>query len=132
MLIWRCFRSRTCPSYASPFSRAFWKIVGLLVTPTTCLVSTSSCRLPLRSRSRLMSSSQTETSWAERSASASVMVSSLRSGVLHCGMGGGDHPVGCEAELLEQHVALGARAEVFDRDHLACLADVFAPALPHG
>src|SRR6476469_9816450 len=117
MLIWRCFRSRTCPSYASPFSRAFWKIVGLLVTPTTCLVSMRSCRFPLRSRSRLMSSSQTETSWAERSASASLMVISLGSGVLQRGMGGRDHPVGGETELLEQHIALGTRAEVLDRDH---------------
>ena len=70
--------SRIWSSYAVPFSIAFWKIVGLLVTPTTCLSSTSSCRLPVRSRSRLMSSSQIETPWAESSASMSDMVDPLR------------------------------------------------------
>ena len=38
-----------------------WKIDGLVVTPTTLLVSISSCRLPDCSRSRDRSSSQTDT-----------------------------------------------------------------------
>src|SRR5947209_5868421 len=106
-------------------------MVGLLVTPTTCLVSISSCRLPVRSRSRLMSSSQIETPWAERSASGSDMRFSLWAEVrnlvagggaadqtrpLHRRVGGGDDPVGGEAELLVEHVALGAGAEVVDAD----------------
>ena len=44
-------------------------------------------------------------------------------------MRGRDHAVWGEAELLEQHVALGAGAEVLDRHDLAGLADVLAPAL---
>jgi hypothetical protein len=46
----------------------------LLVTPTTCLFATRSARLPVFSRSRLMSSSQIETPAADSSASA-VLVS---------------------------------------------------------
>src|SRR3954453_6799446 len=123
-------RSWTCSSYASPFSRAFWKIVGLLVTPTTCLVSTSSCRLPVRRRSRLMSSSQIETSWADRSASGSDISELLRlratsavgADMLQCGGRGRDHGVGGEAELLEQHGPVGARPEVLDGEHFAGVA----------
>src|SRR6266566_6613689 len=52
------------------------KIVGLVVTPETCLSRTSAARLPLVSRSRRRSSSHTDTP-AERSlASESVIGSS--------------------------------------------------------
>src|SRR3954451_21914660 len=127
--------SCSCASYASPFSSAFWKIVGLLVTPTTCLVSTRSCRLPVRSRSRLMSSSQIETSWADRSASGSDIsvllrlraTSAVGADMLQCGVRGGEHAVGGEAELLEQHVPVGACTEMLDGEDLAGVADVLTP-----
>ena len=57
----RVFRSAICSSYAVPEDSALAKIVGLEVTPTTCMSSISACRLPVRSRSRLMSSSHTDT-----------------------------------------------------------------------
>src|SRR3954467_15718017 len=48
-------------------------MVGLVVTPTTDLESSSRCRSPLRSSSRDRSSSQMETPCSDSWASASVM-----------------------------------------------------------
>src|SRR6516164_9012595 len=52
------------------------KIVGLVVTPETCLSRTGAARLPLISRSRLRSSSHTDTPAARSLASESVIGSS--------------------------------------------------------
>src|ERR1700751_5515931 len=52
------------------------KIVGLVVTPETCLSRTSAARLPLVSRSRRRSSSHTDTPAARSLASESVIGSS--------------------------------------------------------
>src|SRR5687767_423952 len=97
---------------------AFWKIVGLVVTPTTCLSRTRSARLSVDSRPRLMSSSQiaTPASLSSRSESVcprseSVIVVLSAAGraagdgpdLLEGRVGGGDDPVTGEAELLEQH-----------------------------
>src|SRR4051794_22928251 len=107
-------------------------MVGLLVTPTTCLSSTRACRLPVRRRSRLMSSSQMDTPRSDSWASGSLMsISPSVSGGRAANPAGpfqrrvrrGDDPVGGEAELLEQHVALGARAEMVDRHDLTRVAD---------
>ncbi len=57
---------RTCSSYRSPSAIAAAKIVGLVVTPTTCLSLISSARLPVSIRSRERSSSQMETPASER------------------------------------------------------------------
>ena len=66
--------SRTCSSYRSPLARAPAKIVGFVVTPTTCSSLTRSARLPVSMRSRDRSSSQMETPASESSWSWSVMV----------------------------------------------------------
>src|SRR5207247_9685804 len=52
------------------------KIVGVVVTPETCLSRTSAARLPLVSRSRRRSSSHTDTPAARSLASESVIGSS--------------------------------------------------------
>src|SRR2546430_7813779 len=52
------------------------KIVGLVVTPETCLSRTSAARLPLVSRSRRRPSSHTDTPAARSVASESVIGSS--------------------------------------------------------
>src|SRR4051795_1509793 len=136
--ICRVRRSCNCSSYASPFSIAFWKIVGLLVTPTTFFLSRSSCRLPVRSRSRLMSSSQIETPSSDSCASASLMSCPLSvaccgapdaTSPLQGGVRSGHDAVRGEAELLEEHVAFGAGAEMVDCDDLAAVADDLAPTL---
>src|SRR5579872_7034108 len=67
-------RSATCSSYADPDDTACAKIVGLEVTPTTWKSSISDRRFPVRSRSRLMSSSQTETPASDSCPSTSDMV----------------------------------------------------------
>src|SRR3712207_2846481 len=64
--------SRSFSSYASPFDSADAKIVGLVVTPTTRWVRDSSARLPVLSRSRDRSSSQTATPASERVSSGVV------------------------------------------------------------
>src|SRR3954454_23652501 len=136
--ICRVRRSCSCSSYASPFSMAFWKIVGLLVTPTTCFLWTSSCRFPVRSRSRLMSSSQMETPSSDSCANASLISCPLSvpcrsapdaTSALQGGVSSGHNVVRGEPELLEEHVALGARAEVVDRDDFAAVADDLPPTL---
>src|SRR6516164_5856045 len=63
--------SPSCSLYALPWLRAWSKIVGLDVTPTTCRSRTRAARLPLVSRSRLMSSSHTATPAADSSARTS-------------------------------------------------------------
>ena len=65
---------RTCSSYRSPLPIAPAKIVGFVVTPTTCLSLISSARLPVSIRSRERSSSQMETPASESVWSRSVMV----------------------------------------------------------
>ena len=129
------------------------KIVGLVVTPTTCLSRDSSARLPVRSRSRERSSSQTATPASEsrravgHGHSSIAVVRRLR--VSRCAgrearrvrLAGrpaavgadcragdawppaGDHAVGGEAELLEQHLVVGALAP-------KCSRLTIAPASP--
>ena len=60
----RTARSRSWPSYAVPCAMACAKIVGFDVTPRTWKSLASMARLPVVSRSRLMSSSQIATSSA--------------------------------------------------------------------
>ena len=61
----RIDRSWDWPSYAEPLLKAAAKIVGFDVTPITWKSRMSSSRFPVRSRSRLMSSSHTATPSAE-------------------------------------------------------------------
>src|SRR6478735_4610262 len=68
-------RSRSWPSYRSPFARAEAKIVGLVVTPTTCRPVMSDWSSPLASSSRERSSSHTATPCADSSASGSWRMS---------------------------------------------------------
>src|SRR3954453_11181618 len=130
----------------------FWKMVGFVVTPTRLRSRISSARLPVRSRSRLRSSSQTATpaslSWRRGSVIVCLFSVAGRSvdagGVRWCssvarrataggtdlgqgGVCGGDHALGREAELLVEHVVGRAGAVVLQRDHLAGLADDVAP-----
>jgi hypothetical protein len=51
----------TCSSYRSTLAIAAAKIVGFVVTPTTCFCAISSARLPVSMRSRDRSSSQIDT-----------------------------------------------------------------------
>src|SRR5581483_11941254 len=127
--------------YSSLLEIAAWKIVGLLVTPTTWFsrrnLSRLVCEPPSISRSREMSSSQIATPAAESSPSRSVLGRSVMS--VPCrlaldleragkrGPSRGDHVVGGEAELLEQHLIRRARAEVFDADALAVGTDQILP-----
>src|SRR6185312_6020381 len=125
------------------------KIVGLDVTPTTWRSRIRSARLPVLSRSRLMSSIHTETPAADNFASASLMmilssgnrsiynnVSAARrrprdaAHPRHAGVRGRDDAVGGQAELLVNHLVGGARAVVLDAQGLAVVADELAP--PHG
>jgi len=68
-------RSRSWSLYASPLDRAEAKMVGLVVTPTTCRPVTSDWSSPPASSSRDRSSSHTATPWADRSARGSRLVS---------------------------------------------------------
>ncbi|SKZ51947.1 Uncharacterised protein [Mycobacteroides abscessus subsp. abscessus] len=76
----RAANSLIWSSYAVPFDNAAWKIDGLVVTPTTDLVSISSWSCPELIRSRDRSSSHTETPAADNSASFSFCVTVLSSG----------------------------------------------------
>src|SRR6478735_5366282 len=114
---------------------AFWKIDGLVVTPTTCCWSISSARLPDVIRLRDRSSSQIATPSSERRLSASVMeipsptcrmwASALGRGEGFPGLGG--HVLGGEAELLEQHLSVGGGTEVLEGDDAAGVPDVLVP-----
>src|SRR3954462_3023040 len=119
---------------------AFWKMLGLLVTPTTCRSRIRSARLPARSGSRLMSSSQTETaallSWASGSDMIAPRSASVAGGRTLDGGGarearvrGGDDPVGGQAELFVDDLGRRGCAEALDADPLAELADELPPSL---
>src|SRR3954467_12326368 len=135
-------RSLSWASYASASDSAFWKILGLVVTPTTCCSSRSFCSPPVVSRGRERSSSHTATPWAESSASLSVIATPLLSSSVSgrvtgdCadlgqgGVGLGHHVVRGEPELLEQDLGGSARSVVLDADRLAGVADDAVPAHP--
>src|SRR5215210_8272162 len=129
---------------------AFWKMVGLVVTPTTYLSLIRSAKSSVASLLRLRSSSQMATPSSLSCRSASVMgcsspwqtdpwlthrrsVARLGAGddadPLERGMGGRDDAVGGEAELLVEHRVGRARAEVVEGDDLARVTDDLAPAL---
>src|SRR4051812_11679413 len=114
---------------------AFWKIDGLVVTPTTCCWSISSARLPDVIRLRDRSSSQIATPSSERRLSASVMenasptcrmsASALGGGDGFPGLGG--HILGSEAELLEEHLAVGGSPEVLQGNDATGVPDEAVP-----
>src|SRR5690349_12937119 len=120
----RSARSPSCSSYPSPEPMAAWKMEGLVVTPTTCLVSTSSARLPEAMRLRERSSSQMETPSSERRfrvtavavASVTVIIFLRAIGSTAGGgegfPGGGGDVLGGETELGEQGVGVGGGTEV--------------------
>ena len=135
-------RRRRCASACA-------KIVGLEVTPTTCRSLISSARLPVVSRSRLMSSSQTDTPAAD--SSPRIVVVPVRSWVLlrfrcsarsivtarsarppaspgQAARARRRHPLRGEAELLVQRLVGGGGAEVLEADALARVADELPPA----
>src|SRR4051794_22575517 len=111
------------------------KIVGLVVTPTTCLSLISSARLPVSIRSRERSSSQMETPASDRAWSRSVMVPPWRGwwrrsargrdavarGIGHRGRG--------DSELGVDALEVGRGAVVLDRDDPAVVTDDLTPAL---
>src|SRR5580658_890804 len=117
----RSFRSAIWSSYAEPEESDLAKIVGLEVTPTTCRSSISICRLPVRSRSRLMSSSHTDTPASDSCPRTSTdTVASLPAcrgrglvpdpgQTVACGSG---YPLRCDAELLIDLLVGGRSAEV--------------------
>src|SRR2546423_3751435 len=120
----RSASSWICSSYDDPFSSAFWKIVGFVVTPTTCLSRIRLARLPLTRRSRERSSSQIATPWADRSARTSLIAEPPAIADSVAGGGAADRadlgqrrmrrrhdPVAGEAELLVDHLVIRARAE---------------------
>src|SRR4249920_615427 len=117
-------------------------MVGLEVTPTTCRSRIRPARLPVVSRSRLMSSSHTDTpaadSWARTSSGCVVMgTAPRRSGTFsilvapghpgQTGTGRGSHPPGRDPELLEQHPVVGRGAEVLQADAFAGVTDEGPP-----
>src|SRR5436190_3408857 len=119
---------------------AFWKIVGLDVTPTTCLSRTSISRLPVTRRSRERSSSQIATP-----ASVSCFKVSV-TGVLLSVAGRGSprrahlrqrrvrrrhDALRGDAELLVEHLERRRRAEVLEGDGFPVVADEVAPAEGH-
>ena len=73
----RTARSRSCQSYSSASLSALAKIVGLVVTPTTCFSRRSWSSPPELSRTREMSSSQTATPAALSSPSLSVVMCAI-------------------------------------------------------
>src|SRR3954451_16175494 len=112
------------------------KIVGLVVTPTTCFSLISSARLPVSIRSRERSSSQMETPASESACRRSVMVPPVRGGGRTSAGGDVDavasgigHRCRGDAELGEDALVVGGGAVVLDRHHPAVVADDLAPAL---
>src|SRR6478735_7327059 len=103
---------------------AFWKIDGLVVTPTTCCWSISSARLPDVIRLRDRSSSQIATPSSERRLSASVMeipspTCRMSASALSCGdrfPGDVGDVLGGESEFAEEHLGVGRGTEVLQRD----------------
>src|SRR5579859_4512869 len=118
----RTLRSSIWSSYDDPAESDLAKIVGLEVTPTTCKSSISACRLPVRRRSRLMSSSHTDTPASDscpRTSTDTVTFPSLRVAGrgLVPGPGqtvacGGGYPLRCDAELLIDLLVRGGGTEV--------------------
>src|SRR5690348_7402129 len=114
---------------------AFWKIVGLVVTPTTCCWSISSARLPDVIRLRDRSSSQIATPSSERRFSASVMENAsptcrISASALGCGdrfPGGGCDVLGSEAELAEKDLAVRRSTEVLQGNDAARVSDEPVP-----
>src|SRR5579863_4262955 len=125
----RILRSSIWSSYAPPEESDLAKIVGLEVTPTTCRSSISICRLPVRSRSRLMSSSHTDTPASDscpRTSTDTVGFPSLRAAgrtqeclgpdpgqTVACGSG---YPLRCDAKLLIELLIRRRSAEVVYSD----------------
>src|SRR5579864_6924229 len=108
--------SLSCSSYQSPPASAFWKIVGLEVTPVTAssFISFSSC--PVSRLSRESESSQTlwprpESLW--RFDSDMLLVPFQHSGRA------GDHVVDVESELLHHRRARRGGAEALERERVA-------------
>src|SRR5689334_16291775 len=119
---------------------AAWKMEGLVVTPTTWLVRTSSARLPDAIRLRERSSSQMETpSPLRRSraptavavASVTVIIFFLAIGSTAGGgqgfPGGGGDVLGGETELGEQGLGVGGGAEVLEGDDASCVTREAVP-----
>src|SRR6478752_9831448 len=114
---------------------AFWKIDGLVVTPTTCCWSISSARLPDVIRLRDRSSSQIATPSSERRLSASVMeiaspTCRMSASALGCGdrfPGGFRDVLGSETELAEEHLAVGRSTEVLQRNNASGVPDEAVP-----
>src|ERR1700722_6373296 len=147
----RIARSLVCSSYASPLASALAKIVGFDVTPRTWKSLTRASRLPLRSRSLLMSSSQTDTpAWVSSSSTSVMCPRSFRLQLLfrrpalvtrclqlggRCSapgpgdgrLRGGRHGLGGDAVLLVEHGLGGGRAVVVHADRLAGVADENLP-----
>src|ERR1700744_3551839 len=132
-------RSLICSSYASPLARALAKIVGLDVTPRTWKSLIRDSRLPVRSRSLLMSSSQTDTpAWVSSASTSAIMTAFLPSLEIcfrACSAprlcdgrprGGGDS-LGRDTELPVEHGLGGGRTEVVHADRLAGVADENLP-----
>src|SRR5262249_12058875 len=123
------------------------KMVGLEVTPTTCQSRIRSARFPVASRSRLMSSSHTDTPAADSCsrmssdcgfmACRSLSIPALSASVALRKLGNpgqaaacrGRHPPRREPELLEQHLIVGRGTEVFQADTFPGIAGKCPPAL---
>src|SRR6266566_8314858 len=135
--------SASCSLYRSPWLRAWSKIVGLEVTPTTCRSRARAARLPLVSRTRLMSSSQMATPAADSSASASecvvMTVAPLLTGVRTCRTGipsrlgqarhrRGHHVLRGQPEVLVEVLVTRAGAEVLQAHALARVTGERPPA----
>src|SRR3954451_698325 len=105
---------------------AFWKMVGFVVTPTTCLSRMSAARVPVTSRSRDRSSSQIETPASLSCFNVSLLMAilvSVAGGRTTCcahlgqrGVRSRDRTVGGQAELLEQDLVRRAGAEVIQSE----------------
>ena len=110
---------------------AFWKIVGLLVTPTTCWSSTRSLQVagPQPVTTDVVEPDRDSLGGEIGEYVGHVEFPSGLAGAGEAGVRRGDDVIGGEAELLEQDVALGAGPEVLDADDLAGVADDLAPAL---
>src|SRR5690348_7114406 len=114
---------------------AFWKIVGLVVTPTTCCWSISSARLPDVIRLRDRSSSKIATPSSERRFSASVMeIASPTCRISASALGCGDRfpgdvrdVLGSEAEFTEEDLAVRRSTEVLQRNNASRVPDEPVP-----
>src|SRR4051794_5557004 len=108
------------------------KIVGLVVTPTTCFSLTRSARLPVSIRSRERSSSQMDTPASARAWSRSLIGSLLRGGLFGCCvdavLGGLRDRLGGDAELRVDPLVRRGGAPVLEADHPSGVADVLPPA----